>query len=44
MYLLGLHEQLVLISFHNGFNRLILEVLFDMRLLPIQLGRISTLE
>jgi hypothetical protein len=44
MYLLGLHEQLVLISFHHGFNRLILEVLFDMRLLPIQLGSIGTLE
>ena len=44
VYLLGLQEKLVLISFHDGFNRLILEVLFDMRLVPIQLGRISALE
>jgi hypothetical protein len=44
VYLLGLQEKLVLISFHDCFNRLILEVLFDMRLVPIQLGRISALE
>lgn len=44
MYLLGLHEKLVLISFHDGFDRLVLEVLFDMRFLATQLGSISALE